>query len=620
MKNSLIVLLSWILGSLALAQAKQDKPNIVWITTEDNSASWYRLYNKEAGAPMPNIERLAKEGLVFNNAYSCGPVCSVARSTIISGKYVPAIGAQYHRKAAPVTMPPGLKMFPAYLREAGYHTTNNSKTDYNFQPQFADGVWDQSSNKATYRKRAEGQPFFHVQNYGITHEGQLFKGLPKNTELAVSPDSVKLFPYHQDTPLMRQKYAEYLTRHTLADAEMGKLIDQLEADGVLDDTFIFHYGDHGGVLPGSKGYGHNDGLQVAMVVYVPKNWRHLSPAKPGSRIDGMVEFVDLSATVLNLAGLEIPKQIDGSPFLGKGVTLDELNSRDTAFGYADRFDEKYDQVRFLRKGKFTYWRSYQPFNFDGLNNEYRYKQPAFREWRDLATAGKLNPIQTAFFKARPAEMLFDLESDPHETKNLANDPAHAETLATLRAELQKRVKALPDTSFYPEPWFLIESKGDGTAFAKKHHKEISQLVNLADLQLLPFSEAKEGISQAIESGSAIHRYWALINCSAFGKEAAGFYDKAASLAASDPNRLVRVRAAEFLGLAGKADPMPVLTKALNETDDYIEVCLIFNTVVLMADSGHDWKFDPSKVAQASWIGTNAKKGEFHSHLNYLKQK
>lgn len=606
--------------SAPLLVAKQDRPNIVWLTTEDNSATWYRLYNKENGAPMPNVERLANHGLVFNHAYSCGPVCSVARSTIISGRYAPAIGSQYHRKASPVTMPPGLKMFPAYLREAGYHTTNNSKTDYNFQPQFAKGVWDESSRKATYKKRKDGQPFFHVQNFGFTHEGQLFNGLPKGTELAISPDKVKLFPYHQDTPLMRQKYAEYLTRHTLVDQQIGKFIDQLEADGLLDDTFIFQYGDHGGVLPGSKGYGHNDGLQVAMIVYVPKNWQHLAPAKPGSRIDGMVEFVDLSATVLNLAGVDIPKQIDGSPFLGKGVTLDELNSRQTAFGYADRFDEKYDQVRFLRRGKYTYWRSYQPFNFDGLNNEYRYKQPAFREWRDLANAGKLNPVQSAFFKARPAEMLFDLESDPHETKNLANDPAHAKVLAELRAELQQRLKALPDTSFYPEPSFLTKSKGDGTAFAKKHKEQISQLIDLADLQLLPFEKAKPGIAKALDSQLAIERYWGLINCSAFGKDASEFYDKAKSLSASDPDRLVRVRAAEFLGLTGTADPMPVLTRALNETKDHVEVCLIFNTVVLLVDSKLGWKFDPAKVAQASWTGIDAKKGEFHSHLNYLKQK
>lgn len=616
MKKAIMLLLFWTLTLGSPAFDARDKPNIVWLTTEDNSACWYRLYNEKHGAPMPNIERLAKGGLVFENAYSCGAVCSVARSTIISGMYAPRIGSQYHRKAIPVAMPAGQKMFPAYLREAGYYTTNNYKQDYNFIASDEKGVWDESSKKATYRNRAEGQPFFHVQNFHITHEGQLFKSLPKGVEPIISPDKVTLFPYHPDTPLMRQKYAEYLTRQTLADAEIGKIIAQLEAEGLLDDTFICHYGDHGGVLPGSKGYAHNDGLQVAMVVYVPKNWQDLAPAKPGSRIQGMVEFVDLSATVLNLAGIDIPKQIDGSPFLGKGVSLDELNSRDTAFGHADRFDEKYDQVRFLRKGKFTYWRSYQPFNFDGLNNEYRYLQPAFAEWRDLANAGKLNTEQQAFYRPRPAEMLFDLEKDPHEINNLAADPAYAETLAAMRDNMQQRLKSLPDTSFYPEPQFLKESQGNGNKFAKAHQDEISKLIDLADLQLLPFEEAQEGIAKALNSQSAIERYWGLINCSAFGSKAASFSDKAKALAASDPDRLVRVRAAEFLGLTGAADPMPTLVQALNETDDYIEACLILNTVVLLVDTQPGWKFDLSKIQQASWM--KSKKGEFHSHIKYLR--
>lgn len=611
-----ILLLCGWLAICTSAIADQKRPNIVWLVTEDNSASWYRLYH-EHGAPMPNIERLASDGLVFENAYSNAPVCSVARSTIISGMYAPRVGAQYHRKAIPVAMPDGLKMFPTYLRESGYYTTNNSKEDYNFRKDDAKGVWDESSRKANYQNRAKSQPFFHVQNFGVTHEGQLFNDLPEGVEPIVSQESVTLFPYHPDTPLMRKKYAEYLTRHTLADAEMGKVLAQLEADGLMDDTFIFHYGDHGGVLPGSKGYAHNDGLQVAMVVYVPKNWRHLVPTEPGTRIKGFVEFVDLSATVLNLAGIEIPKEIDGKPFLGKGVTLDELNSRDTAFGYADRFDEKYDQVRFFRKGNYTYWRNYQPFNFDGLNNEYRYKQPAFREWRDLAAAGKLTPEQQAFFLPRPAEMLFDLASDPHEVRNLADNPEHAETLQLMREEMQERVKSMPDLSFYPEPVFLKESEGNGTRFAEAHKPQIEKFVEIADLQLLPYPQAKEEIAGALNSGNATERYWGLITCSSFGKQASEFYDKANVIAASDPDRLARVRAAEFLGLTGTADPMPVFIQALNETDDPIEACLILNSVVLLIDSKPGWKFDPAQISEASWL--KSKQGEFHQHLRYLEE-
>lgn len=602
-------------GCAVAALRSRAKPNIVWLTTEDNSACWYRLYNPK-GAPMPNIERLAKDGLVFNNAYSCGPVCSAARSTIISGCYVSGLGAQYHRKQVPVAMPGGVRMYPWYLRQAGYYTTNNRKEDYNFQNSEKEGVWDESSAKATYRNRKPGQPFFHVQNYGHTHESRLFKSVP-DAQLKTRPLSVELFPYHPDTPLFRNKYAHYLDLQTAVDAEMGKLINQLEADGLLDDTFIFHYGDHGGVLPGGKGYAHNDGLQVAMVVYVPKNFQHLVPAKRGSRIDGFVQFVDLSATVLNLAGAEIPKGIDGRPFLGKGVTLKELNRRDTAFGYAERFDEKYDMVRFLRKGKYTYLRSYQPFNFDGLHNFYRYKQPAFRQWRDMYKAGKLNTAQSAFFEARRPECLYDLEKDPHEVNNLADDPAYAAALREMRSLLRQRLKSTPDVGFVPEPVFVAESGGNGKTFGLKNKQLISRLIDIADLQVLSFAKARPQIGKALNSREPLERYWGLITCSAFGEQAAVFYEKAKELAASDANLLVRARAAEFLGLTGAADPRPAFVDVLNKTTDPIEANLILNSVVLLRDGKAGIDFDISTVETAGWINS---KMVVQRRVSYLKEK
>ena len=611
--------LFWIImGSLLVcssAFAKQKRPNIVWLVTEDNSHHWNRLYDKN-GACMPNVERLAENGLVFKRAYSCAPVCSVARSTIISGCYATRLGAQYHRAQQKVSMPDGIHMFPWYLREAGYYTTNNSKEDYNFLAEDKQGVWDESSNRATYLKRSAGQPFFHVQNYAQTHEGTLFRKVP-DSKLKHKPEEVKLFPYHPDTPTFRNKYALYLDKHVEVDALLGKFINQLEADGLMDDTFIFHYGDHGGVLPGSKGYIYNDGLQVPMVVYVPKNFQHLAPAKRGSRIDGMVEFVDLSATVLNLAGVEIPKGIDGEPFLGRSVELEELNSRDTALGYAERFDEKMDLVRTLHKGKYHYMRNYQPFNFDGLHAFYRYNQPAFVEWRQLYRAGKLNDAQSRFFEARPVECLYDLEKDPHEVNDLASDPAYAKILVDMRVELQQRLCSMPDLGFIPEPVFLSESKGNGLAYAQKNKNKIVRLMEIADLQLLPFKMANGKIKQALSADCPLERYWGLIVCSAFGEQASVFYSKANDLAAKDENRLVRMRAAEFLALTGQADPRPVLVDILNKTTDPVEANLILNTVVLLRDGKPGYPFDVRDIKSAEW--NNAPKVMQASHrVKYLQ--
>ncbi|VGO11705.1 Arylsulfatase [Pontiella desulfatans] len=610
MLKKISVLLLW---SAVACVAKPEKPNVVWLVSEDNSASWLKLYNAN-GASMPNIEKLAANGLVFNHAFSCGVVCSVARSTIISGCYAPRTGAEYHRREKTVPMPEGIRMFPYYLRQAGYHTTNCSKEDYNFNPEEKEGVWDASSKKASYRNRQPGQPFFHVQNYGTTHESSLhFKDMQQaNTTDAAA---VRLFAYHPDTETFRYTYARYLDNHAKVDAEMGRFIQRLEADGLMDDTFIFYYGDHGGVLPRGKGYAYNNGQQVPMVVHVPKNWRHLVPAKPGSRIDGFVEFVDLSATVLNLAGVDIPAGIDGEPFLGKGVDLDELNARDTAFGYADRFDEKYDLVRTLRKGDFVYMRSYQPFNFDGLHNDYRYKMLAYQEWREMHQAGELNATQARFFEKRPPEILYNVKADPDEVDNLAGNPAYAAKLAEMRGLMQERVKSMPDLSFIPEPVFLREGRGNPTGFGQQNKARIGKLVELADLSLRQFPEVKQGIARALASADPLERYWGLIVCSSFGGQAAPFHDKAKELAASDADPLVRVRAAEFLGLNGEADPRPVIMAALGQAADAVEANLILNSAALLEDSEPGYNFDLSAFGDAPWA--KGKKSLAKQRLDYL---
>ena len=454
-----------------------------------------------------------------------------------------------------------------------------------------------------------------MQNFGTTHEGKTF-GDPLKFELKTDPAKVKLAAYHPDTPEFRRSYARYLDHHTSVDEQIGKFVAQLEKEGLLDDTFIFYYGDHGGVMPRSKGYAYESGLRIPMVVSIPKNWQHLAPAKPGTRTNGFVEFVDLSATVLNLAGIEIPSQIDGKPFLGKGITFDELNKRDQSFGYADRFDEKYDLVRTIRKGKFRYTRNYQPFNFDGIYNEYRYKQTPFAQWRELYLAGKLNEAQSQFFQTRSAETLYDLSTDPDEVNNLANDPAHKKTLLELRSLLQKKVKGLPDLSFFPEPVFLKQGITNPVVFGQKHKARISKLIDIADLSLGTFKDSQAGISSALSSKDPWERYWGLIACSTFGKEAAPLFEKAIALAKNDDEKLVRTRAAEFLGLTGQQDPRPVLTEVLNQTEDHIEANLILNTVVLLQDSKPGYKFDASKLT-ASWV--NNKKAEVASRVLYLQQ-
>lgn len=243
--------LTFYLVFTALLVYGQEKPNIVWITTEDNSAIWLKLYDKENGVSMPNVEALADHGLVFDHAFSNGAVCSVARSTLISGVYAPRSGSQFHRNAFEVPLPEGLKSYPEYLKEAGYYTANRHKEDYNFK---LEGIWDDSSKDASYRNRKEGQPFMQVWSLHDTHEGRMHAPMDAYdvADLHRDPESIAVFPYHPNTPTFRKSYAYYYEKHRHDDQRIGELIDQLKEDKVLDNTIIFYFGDHGGVLPRSK--------------------------------------------------------------------------------------------------------------------------------------------------------------------------------------------------------------------------------------------------------------------------------------------------------------------------------------------------------------------------------
>lgn len=571
-------------------------PNIVWITSEDNSVHYMKMYN-ELGVETPNIEKLANQGLKFEHAFSNAPVCSAARSTIISGCYAPRIGAQFHRKIKTVPMPGGLEMFPAYLKKAGYYTTNNSKEDYNIIK--GENVWDESSGDAHWKNRQEGQPFFHVFNIGTTHESRLhFTDEEMNTtptQTPLNPDHI--FPVHPDTKLFEYTNSFYRDKVREMDRQVGEVVQEIADAGLLENTFIFYYGDHGGVLPGSKGYLYETGLHVPMVVRIPENYRHLVDFEPGSKVGGFVSFVDLAPTVLNLAGIEIPNEMDGNPFMGSSIENSELNSRNTSFGYADRFDEKYDMVRSLRVGDWKYIRNYQPFNFDGLWNNYRYKQLAYLEWLDLFRQNKLNDVQSRFFRKKPPEMLFNLSEDPYETTNLSDKPDYSNIMDQMRALLNDQLIEMPDLSFFPEHYLVENAFDNPVDFGKSNKDQILKYIEIANLQILRLGVVKPYLLEYLDAKDPWERYWALIDCSAFGENEPRLVEKAKELAISDPEPLVRMRAAEYLGIIGETDPSGVMTEALYASDQPAEGLLILNSIVLMQDGPWQYSFriDPEKM-------------------------
>ncbi|WPR73337.1 sulfatase-like hydrolase/transferase [Algoriphagus sp. NG3] len=572
----------------------QDQPNIVWITSEDNSKHYLKLYNED-GVETPNIAKLAETGLVFDYAFSNGPVCSVARSTLISGSYAPRTGAQYHRKIRTVPMPRNLEMFPFYLREAGYYTANNAKEDYNLEKGAL--VWDESSNSASYKNRKDGQPFFYVHNFQVTHEGQLHFGQEKmkNTPISTLPPSGALQPNHPQTALFQYTKAFYLGRIAEMDRQIGELIDQLKADGLLENTFIFYFGDHGGVLPGSKGYLYETGLHVPLVIHVPERYKDRVSYKTGTRVKEFVSFVDFAPTVLHLAGIKVPNQMDGEPFLSKSQTSNEV-----AYGYADRFDEKYDFVRSVRKGKYKYIRNFQPFNFDGIYNAYRYKQMAYKEWFDLYRSGKLNQFQRQFFEVKPAEALFDIEKDPYETTNLAKDPVYQKELLVMRKVLENWILSMPDLSFYPEFYLIQEAFENPVEFGQAYKKDIRNYYLTANLATIEFSKAVQKLKRKLDDDDPWVRYWALCALSSFGKEAKSLENAVKKISLDDPFGINRVRANQFLGISGVSNPMENIEEVLYSTTDPNEALLILNILVQLANGpyGYSASVQESRLAPA----------------------
>jgi len=240
-------------------------------------------------------------------------------------------------------------------------------------------------------------------------------------------------------------------------------------------------------------------------------------------------------------------------------------------------------------------RSYQPFNFDGLYTAFRYRLPAYREWRELYTQGKLNEVQRQFFEPRAPEGLYDLENDPDETVNLAADPQYADILTDMRNRMNERVKGMPDLGFYPESYFRThQGVEDPAAFGSARKEHIAKLVEIANLQLLPFDAAKDDLGRALISDHPVERYWGLIVCSTFGEDASEFFAKAKEMAVNDPSPLNRARAAEFLGLTGAADPVPLIMAALAACEDSWEALLILNTAVLLQDGKPGYEFNLSE--------------------------
>ena len=535
--------LRWIPALIAssLIVAAAERPNILWITSEDNAAHWLGCYGNDQ-ASTPRLDKLAAEGNLFRHAYSNAPVCAVARSTILNGVHAPSQGTQHMRSRHPI--PAEIKPYVTFLREQGYYCTNASKTDYNFKGN-DQALWDECSNKAHYRKRTEGQPFFAIFNLNETHESSLFPGKRETSPTRLKPSEIKLPPHLPDLPEVRRDFAVYHDNMSRLDAHVGRILDDLEQSGLADDTIVFYYSDHAGPTPRGKRYLEDTGTHVPMLVRVPEKWRALSPFKPGEKVDELVSFVDLAPTLLSLIGLEKPGFMQGRAFLGKH----RGNPGDGVLLYADRFDEIYGMRRGWTDGRWKYIRRFTPHLPAAPYSSYQFGMPSWTAWRKAWQDGSLDERHRRIWEAPQAvEELFDTKADPWEIQNLASDPAHAGRLAAMRDRLKAKMSEVKDTGIIPEPMFATLCPDRPVAdFARSRDFDHAGVLDLAFAASSADPAETARLQAALKSDDPVKRHWALL-----GMRVRKNADSVAPLL-DDSQSANRVLAAETLLAAGQPE-------------------------------------------------------------------
>ena len=428
------------------------QPNIIWLVAEDQSPDFLPMYG-DSTMTLPHLESLAADGLLFTNAYSPVPVCAPARSAIITGMYPSTLGTHNMRtynawaddnqpsigipSYSPIP-PDGVKMFTEYLRKSGYYCTNNAKEDYNFKP--TPVAWDESSTKAHWANREEGQPFFAVFNFGITHESQVWeKG---RDSLWVDPEGIRVPPFFPETDSVRHDLAVNYSNLGRLDRQVGEVIRRLKEDGLYESSYIFFYSDHGGPFPRYKRALYETGIRVPLIIKFPAN------KGAGTHDDRLFSFIDLAPTILSLAGIAPPKVMQGKAQFGE---YRDTTSRNYLFATADRFDEITDRLRAVRSGKFKYIRNYNPATSNALDISYREQMPMMRSLRKQRESGQLDSVAARWFRSpKPEEELYDLESDPRELNNLAGLTAYRDTLLRLREALDEWIVDSGDLGRYSE--------------------------------------------------------------------------------------------------------------------------------------------------------------------------
>lgn len=529
----------------------QKQPNILWITIEDTSPKFVGCYGNP-DARTPTMDALAKQGVRFTRAFSTGTVCSPSRTALITGVKTYETGTGNHRSN--YKLPANMHGFPYYLQQLGYHTSNNAKTDYNVwqEKAFIADAWNESSGQAGWWNRKAGQPFFSVFNYNDSHQSRTMTDpYPKYVQTVwdqlpeqdrISDQDFEVPPIYKDSPAMRKQLARVYNALKLTDNKIAKLLKRLDQDGLRDSTIIFFFGDHGEGIPRGKTNGIDLGYRVPFVIWFPPMYEHLSPwGKGGVVSDELINFEDLAPTLISLTGGQVPQYMKGRKLLGakRSPETDHLVLS------SDRSDNGIDMVRSVTDGRYMYSRNFMPFMPELRYIRYMEIAEVKQQMRHDLKSGTLNSLQKSLFADRPAEYLYDLHSDPWETRNRIHDPEMKTVADKMRKQLASSLLQSRDVMFLPEYEIgLISEKGNAYEFRVSDENYPFQEIWAA--ALLSGKRGKEVAMvqiKLLKNPNKIIRYWAAVGLRSQNRSVLSSFKMQVLSAVQDPYPPVAITAA-----------------------------------------------------------------------------
>lgn len=564
--------LSLVLGLGQITNLKaQDRPNILWLTSEDNHVDWIGCYGNEY-AETPNIDKLASEGFRYTHAYASAPVCAPSRSTWITG--INALSMGTHPMRSRYDIPHDvIKYYPDFLKDAGYYVGNDKKTDYNIGGRADSDCWDAMTTDWDAMKKK--QPFFQVINHLDSHESRA-QGDVENT--IHNPNDVRLKAYHPDLPDVRKNYAKYHDAVKRMDAQIGEALKRLEEEGLADNTIVIYNSDHAGVLPRSKRYLFATGIHCPLIIRIPEKYKALWPAdKPGETVDRLISFLDMPKTWLSITKAEVPDYMQGKIFLGKDIEPES----EYHFAFRARMDERCENARAVYTKEYVYIKNYMPYVPWMQRLDYLWKMKATEAWSQYVADGLGNDNQRRYFFPKLfTEELYDLKNDPDNVNNLISDPIYKTQVVKMQNALHAWQLDIYDAALMPESEIVRRAQENGiTIYQMVRNKELYNLPALLDAADLALEQNQTNIPKLranLLSEEMGVRYWAIVGLFLLNDVESGMK------AINDTSDEVRAMAAWLLVKNGKVNQGLECIEDLLMNDSYA-MLKVLNIIDWMGD-------------------------------------